>query len=158
MYRILTHSYVTREGNDQRFYANNYLELRHELNLKIDTRADLFQTLYFAEDDVELRFHDNEVVIYNKVFNTTPIAVHSNGYAKLFIRTFANYISKTWNPVDGCLECREDTKDLSQLEVIYRSTSVSLNFELYIFITDRTISQRRDRTFYNEKVFTRRIF
>ncbi len=117
LYRILTHSYVTREGNDQRFYANNYLELRHELNLKIDTRADLFHTLYFAEDDVELRFHGNEVTIYNKVYNTTPIAVHSNGYAKLFIRTFANYISKTWNLVDGCLECKEDTKDLSQLEV-----------------------------------------
>jgi hypothetical protein len=94
---------------------------------KIDTRADLFHTLYYAEDDVELRFHGNEVTIYNKVYNTTPIAVHSNGCAKLFIKTFANYISKTWNLVDGCLECKEDTKDLSQLEVNYLSTYLSLS-------------------------------
>ncbi len=58
LYRLVTLRPITNHGDDQRHYQEIYIDdiLRQKLNIKLDHRSEIFQNLYQALNDVELRF------------------------------------------------------------------------------------------------------
>jgi hypothetical protein len=120
LYRMVTHASFASNGNDQKYYSKIYVNpnLRQEFGIQLDHRAEIFQSLFLAMNDIEIRYNGDETYVYNKLFDTTPLAVHTNGPIKPLIDTLANYIPKVWNPVQGCVTCLEDTLDLSSMKVI----------------------------------------
>lgn len=119
MYQLVTHTAFPPEGNDQLYYTKLYVnqELRQNLGIKLDHLSEIFQSLFLAMDDIEIRYNGRDSYVYNKVYDTVPMVVHTNGPVKPFIGTLANYIPKTWNPIDGCVHCLDDTKYLKSIEV-----------------------------------------
>ena len=119
LYRMVTHAPFASNGNDQKYYSKIYVnpKLRQEFGIQLDHRAEIFQSLFLAMNDIEIRYNGAETYVYNKLFDTTPLAVHTNGPIKPLIDTLANYIPKVWNPVHGCVTCLEDTLDLSPMKV-----------------------------------------
>ena len=119
MYRLATHATFSPRGNDQVYYTKHYVsrKLRRELGIKLDHRAEIFQSLFLAMDDIEIRYNGRDSYVYNKIYDTVPMAVHANGPVKPFIGTLANYVPHTWNPLDGCILCLENTNDLHNIKV-----------------------------------------
>ncbi|XP_063229636.1 procollagen-lysine,2-oxoglutarate 5-dioxygenase isoform X3 [Bacillus rossius redtenbacheri] len=111
LYEIVTSSALEDTDDDQLFYTNIYLndELRNKYKIKLDHKAEIFQSLNGAVDDVELRFKGREAYLQNTVYNTVPLVVHGNGVSKTAFNTLANYLAKSWNAEDGCLSCWDDS-------------------------------------------------
>ncbi|CAD6240490.1 GSCOCG00008814001-RA-CDS [Cotesia congregata] len=42
--------------------------------------------------------------------------IHGNGPAKLVLNSLGNYLAKAWNPEEGCLNCWDNTIELSEEE------------------------------------------
>jgi hypothetical protein len=57
-YRLVTLRKITNDGNDQLHYQHIYIDniLRQKLNIKLDHRSEMFQSLFQALNDVELDF------------------------------------------------------------------------------------------------------
>ncbi len=104
--------------DDQLFYTKIYLDndLRQNLGMKLDHKAEIFQNLNGETDNVELRFAGNDPYFYNIVFDTLPMVFHGNGPSKLFLNTLGNYIPGSWNTKDGCVECWKDTQSIKSIE------------------------------------------
>ena len=119
LYRLATHAAYPADGNDQVYYAQIYVDerLRRELDMKLDHRAELFQNLFMAQADIELRFSGRQTYAFNKVHGTRPLVLHANGPAKLMVHALANYIPQVWNVVDGCTTCLSDIRDLAGTQV-----------------------------------------
>lgn len=116
LYELITSKEIKNKDDDQLFYTHLFLDktLRDKYRMKLDTKAVIFQNLFDAIDDLELKY--DEGYVENNVHNTTPLVLHSNGPSKLALNSIANYLAKSWTTVDGCLSCKEDNIDLNKFE------------------------------------------
>lgn len=64
-----------------------------------------------------LNYIGKESHLQNTVYNTVPLVIHANGPTKLFLNTLGNYIPKSWNSEEGCLNCWEDMNSLEKKKV-----------------------------------------
>ncbi|XP_046639801.1 procollagen-lysine,2-oxoglutarate 5-dioxygenase 1-like isoform X1 [Daphnia pulicaria] len=116
LHQILNSGEIANDDDDQLFYTKVFLDekKRQELNIKLDHRSEIFQNLNGAVSDVELRFIGTESHLQNTVYNTVPLVIHANGPTKLFLNTLGNYLPKSWNSEEGCLNCWEDMNSLEK--------------------------------------------
>lgn len=68
---------VSNDYDDQLYYTHRYFDsLTGEKNIKLDHQQEIFQTLNESINDVKV---DDEGILVNTLFNTTPSVVHANG-------------------------------------------------------------------------------
>lgn len=101
-------------ADDQLYLTKVFLNdaRRSKLGLKLDTQSKLFQNLHGAKNDVKLKvdLENNQGVLQNVNFMTTPAILHGNGLSKVDLNAYANYLAKTFNGV--CLLCQENRLEL----------------------------------------------
>ncbi|XP_023288788.1 procollagen-lysine,2-oxoglutarate 5-dioxygenase 3 [Orussus abietinus] len=107
---------INDDDDDQLYFTKVYLNpiLREKHKIKLDHRSDIFQNLYGAVADIELRFKGNEGYIQNTAYNTVPLVIHGNGPSKVVLNSLGNYLARAWSPEDGCLNCWDDTIELQK--------------------------------------------
>lgn len=106
--------------DDQLFYSKIYVDVqtRSSLNIKLDHRAEIFQNLFGAIDDVHLLNVGNKYELSNIKFNTKPCVLHGNGLSKYVdFRTLGNYLAERWVTDKGCKECEENVIKLEGLSM-----------------------------------------
>ncbi|XP_018363864.1 PREDICTED: procollagen-lysine,2-oxoglutarate 5-dioxygenase 1 isoform X1 [Trachymyrmex cornetzi] len=118
VYKILETAIIKDEDDDQLFYTTVYLqdELRLRYKIKLDHKSEIFQNLYGAVADVELRFKGEEAYLQNIVYNTVPLVLHGNGPSKLVLNSLGNYLARAWTPDEGCLACWDQTIELDKMK------------------------------------------
>ena len=89
-------------------------ELRERHKIKLDHKSEIFQNLYGAVADVELKFEGGKASLLNTVYNTEPLILHGNGYSKLSLNSLGNYLARAWSPEEGCVMCWEGTIELDR--------------------------------------------
>ncbi|CAK9826971.1 Procollagen-lysine,2-oxoglutarate 5-dioxygenase [Anthophora retusa] len=118
VYGVLTYAPIKNQDDDQLFYTLAYLDekLRERHAIKLDHKSEIFQNLYGAVADVELKFEGEKASLLNSVYNTEPMILHGNGYSKLSLNSLGNYLANAWNPEEGCITCWEGTVELDKTE------------------------------------------
>ncbi|XP_020286175.1 procollagen-lysine,2-oxoglutarate 5-dioxygenase 3 isoform X2 [Pseudomyrmex gracilis] len=118
LYAILNNASIKDEEDDQLFYTMAYLneELRTRHKIKLDHKSEIFQNLFGAVADVELRFKGEEAYLQNIVYNTVPLVLHGNGISKLVLNSLGNYLARAWIPDEGCLACWDRTIELDKIK------------------------------------------
>ncbi|EFN70276.1 Procollagen-lysine,2-oxoglutarate 5-dioxygenase 3 [Camponotus floridanus] len=116
VYEILDKADIKDEDDDQLFYTTVYLqdELRTRHKIKLDHKSEIFQNLFGAVADVELRFKGEEAYVQNIVYNTVPLILHGNGFSKLVLNSLGNYLARAWTANEGCLACWDRTIELDK--------------------------------------------
>ncbi|XP_012233365.2 procollagen-lysine,2-oxoglutarate 5-dioxygenase isoform X2 [Linepithema humile] len=116
VYDILDNTPVKDEDDDQLFYTTAYLreELRTRHKIKLDHKSEIFQNLFGAVADVELRFKGEEAYLQNIVYSTMPLILHGNGPSKLVFNSLGNYLARAWTPDEGCSACWDRTVELDK--------------------------------------------
>ena len=82
------------------------------MDIKLDSKAEMFQILNVVDKEVEVKFEGSESKINNIVYDTWPMLLLGKGHGKLFINHLGNYAPKVWNLEVGCILCWEDTIDI----------------------------------------------
>ncbi|CAK9803292.1 Procollagen-lysine,2-oxoglutarate 5-dioxygenase 1 [Anthophora quadrimaculata] len=120
VYGVLTYAPIKNQDDDQLFYTLAYLDekLRERHAIKLDHKSEIFQNLYGAVADVELKFEGEKASLLNSVYNTEPMILHGNGYSKLSLNSLGNYLANAWNPEEGCITCWEGTVELDKTEPV----------------------------------------
>lgn len=110
LYDLVAYKEIDNKGDDQLYYTKIFLDekLRESMKIELDHKAELFQNLNGALNDVELRFEDSKPFLRNVAFETNPLVIHGNGPTKLAFNGLANYIPSAWNKDDQCTSCWED--------------------------------------------------
>lgn len=108
--------------SDQLFFTKLYIEPenRKSLNMTLDSRCRVFQSLHGALDDVVLKFEDGRVRARNVLYDTLPVIVHGNGPTKLQLNYLGNYIPNSWTFETGCTVCDKDLLPLSSMKELPR--------------------------------------
>ncbi|KAK7094083.1 procollagen-lysine,2-oxoglutarate 5-dioxygenase 1-like [Littorina saxatilis] len=111
VHQILQYSPLENGSDDQRYYTSIFLNrpLRGKLNIKLDTKSEIFQTLHGALGDIMIKFRGDHSYLYNVLTGTSPIVIHGNGPIKVEFNRLANYLADGWTTSAGCLSCKEDT-------------------------------------------------
>ncbi|CAG5117998.1 unnamed protein product, partial [Candidula unifasciata] len=132
VYDLVNYQPVKDGDDDQLYYTRLFLNraLRHEWNIKLDTRAEIFQNLNFALGEIVLKYKGSHSYLYNIKTGTSPIVVHGNGPIKPEFYRLANYLADGWTVSNGCLSCKEDLLDLSSVkEADYPTVLIALFVE-----------------------------
>nr|XP_018912305.1 PREDICTED: procollagen-lysine,2-oxoglutarate 5-dioxygenase 3 isoform X1 [Bemisia tabaci] len=119
LYTLLSTVSIKDSDDDQLMFTKLFLDeaIRSKHKIKLDYKAEIFQALSFAEDDVEVRWNDETgAFLYNKRHSTAPLIVQGNGKSKHLLNTLGNYLPNKWTPQAGCLTCAENKIDLSSLK------------------------------------------
>ncbi|XP_062988217.1 procollagen-lysine,2-oxoglutarate 5-dioxygenase 2 isoform X2 [Elgaria multicarinata webbii] len=100
--------------DDQLFYTKIYIDplKRERINITLDHKCNIFQTLNGAVDEVLLKFEEGRGRARNSVYDTLPVTLHGNGPTKLNLNYFGNYIPNGWTRETGCGACDVDLLDL----------------------------------------------
>ncbi|XP_076299960.1 procollagen lysyl hydroxylase isoform X1 [Lasioglossum baleicum] len=116
IYAILHYAPIENTEDDQLFFTRAFLDekLREEHKIKLDHKSEIFQNLYAAVADVELKFEGGKASLVNTVYNTSPLVLHGNGPSKLFLNPLGNYLAQAWNSETGCAMCWENTIELDK--------------------------------------------
>ncbi|XP_076756253.1 procollagen lysyl hydroxylase isoform X2 [Xylocopa sonorina] len=116
IYAVLTYAPIKDKDDDQLFCTIAYLneQLRERHKMKLDHKSEIFQNLYGAVADVELKFEGGKASLLNTVYNTEPLVLHGNGYSKLSLNSLGNYLANAWSPEEGCIMCWEGTIELEE--------------------------------------------
>ncbi|XP_048397961.1 procollagen-lysine,2-oxoglutarate 5-dioxygenase 2 isoform X2 [Stegostoma tigrinum] len=116
--RIVEKWQLQDNDDDQLFYTKIYVDplKRLSLNITLDHRSKIFQSLNGAVDEVELRFEPARVRIRNIIFDTLPVLIHGNRQTKHLLNYLGNYVPDAWTSETGCTVCIEDLLDLSTLD------------------------------------------
>ncbi|XP_031829351.1 procollagen lysyl hydroxylase isoform X1 [Nomia melanderi] len=116
IYAITTYHPIKSRDDDQLFYTKAYLneKLREEHEIKLDHKSEIFQNLYGAVADVELKFEGGKASLINTVYKTKPLVLHGNGRSKLSLNSLGNYLAQAWNSEGGCVMCWEGTTELDK--------------------------------------------
>jgi len=103
--------------DDQLFYTKIFLNSGQltEYTIKLDHTAELFQNLNGEQENVELKFAENEPYLENMVYETRPLVIHGNGPSKLLLNSLGNYLAQAFDLENGCLECWENKLELKNL-------------------------------------------
>ncbi|XP_008556514.1 procollagen-lysine,2-oxoglutarate 5-dioxygenase [Microplitis demolitor] len=118
VYAIITNKKIEDTDDDQLYYTNVYLNesLRRKHKIKLDHKCEIFQNLFGSIENIELRFKEDEAYLQNTLYDTVPLVIHGNGPSKLVLNSLGNYLAKAWNPSEGCLNCWDNTIELSDEE------------------------------------------
>ncbi|XP_017754981.1 PREDICTED: procollagen-lysine,2-oxoglutarate 5-dioxygenase 1 isoform X1 [Eufriesea mexicana] len=115
IYAVLTYAPIENTADDQLFYTWAYLDEEKERhNIMLDHKSVIFQNLYGAVADVELKFEGGKASLLNTVYNTEPLILHGNGNSKLSLNSLGNYLAQAWSPEEGCIMCWEGTIELDK--------------------------------------------
>ncbi|GAU97710.1 hypothetical protein RvY_08960 [Ramazzottius varieornatus] len=120
IYEMLTVHDVADTDDDQLYYTKLFLDadMRNDLGINLDYENEIFQALYGSEDDVKVRFREDDAYILNVEHNTEPALIHGNGLSKETLNMLGNYLARSWTPVKGCMKCQEDVIDLTKLDTL----------------------------------------
>ncbi|XP_055864465.1 procollagen-lysine,2-oxoglutarate 5-dioxygenase 1-like [Biomphalaria glabrata] len=132
IYEIVSHQTIADDEDDQLYYTKIYINraLRHEWNMKLDTKAEIFQNLNWALGEIVIKYKNGHSYLYNIETETTPVVIHGNGPIKPEFYRLSNYLADGWTDTTGCLSCKEDLVDLGKLkEVDYPAVLVSIFIE-----------------------------
>jgi len=134
LHRILTDS-AKDEKSLQELFTKLYLKetTRNKFNLHIDSISNLFQNLHGATGELEVRFAGREGYLQNTAYSTVPLIVRANRDTSVMLNTLANYLARSWSPVEGCRECWENMNNMDELE-----TAKFPLVTLAVFITKET--------------------
>ncbi|XP_028587057.2 procollagen-lysine,2-oxoglutarate 5-dioxygenase 2 isoform X2 [Podarcis muralis] len=104
--------------DDQLFYTKVYIDQlkRERINITLDHKCNIFQTLNGAVDEVLLKFEDGRARARNSLYDTLPVTLHGNGPTKLNLNYFGNYIPNGWTRETGCGACDTDLLDFATLD------------------------------------------
>ncbi|KAJ7324812.1 hypothetical protein JRQ81_017832 [Phrynocephalus forsythii] len=110
--------------DDQLFYTKVYIDplKREHINITLDHKCNIFQTLNGAIDEVHLKFEEGRARVRNSVYDTFPVTLHGNGPTKINLNYFGNYIPNGWTHETGCGTCDNDLLHLASLSEIPRVT------------------------------------
>ncbi|KAM6414638.1 procollagen-lysine,2-oxoglutarate 5-dioxygenase 2 isoform 2-T2 [Rhynochetos jubatus] len=113
--RIVQQWNLQDNDDDQLFYTKIYVDplARGRINITLDHKCTIFQTLNGAVDEVLLKFEEGKVRARNSVYDTLPITIHGNGPTKIHLNYLGNYIPNSWTRETGCSICDLDLLDLS---------------------------------------------
>ncbi|XP_072254194.1 procollagen-lysine,2-oxoglutarate 5-dioxygenase 1-like [Pyxicephalus adspersus] len=103
------------EDSDQLYYTKIFLDpvKREKINITLDHRSRIFQSLHGSEGDVVMKFENGRVRARNIAYDTLPVLVHGNGPTKLLMNYMGNYIPRVWTFETGCVVCDEGLRSLS---------------------------------------------
>ncbi|ETE64099.1 Procollagen-lysine,2-oxoglutarate 5-dioxygenase 2 [Ophiophagus hannah] len=112
--------------DDQLFYTKIYIDplKRERINITLDHKCNIFQTLNGAADEVLLKFEDGRARARNSIHDTLPVTLHGNGPTKLNINYFGNYIPNGWTRETGCGVCDSDLIEIATLSEVYHEKDI----------------------------------
>lgn len=58
---------------------------------------------------------DNNCYLANTFYETQPLILHGNGRSKPVLNSLGNYLANSWNQQDGCILCKENEIDLTEV-------------------------------------------
>uniref|UniRef100_A0A9L9PXC2 Procollagen-lysine,2-oxoglutarate 5-dioxygenase 2 n=1 Tax=Homo sapiens TaxID=9606 RepID=A0A9L9PXC2_HUMAN len=117
--RIVQQWNLQDNDDDQLFYTKVYIDplKREAINITLDHKCKIFQTLNGAVDEVVLKFENGKARAKNTFYETLPVAINGNGPTKILLNYFGNYVPNSWTQDNGCTLCEFDTVDLSAVDV-----------------------------------------
>ncbi|KAM5142262.1 procollagen-lysine,2-oxoglutarate 5-dioxygenase 1 [Mantella aurantiaca] len=103
------------EDSDQLYYTKIFLDpvKREKINITLDHRCRIFQSLHGSAGDVVMKFENGRVRARNLVHDTLPVMIHGDGPTKLLMNYLGNYIPRVWTFETGCVVCDEGLRSLS---------------------------------------------
>lgn len=106
------------EDSDQLYYTKIFLDpvKREKINITLDHRCRIFQSLHGSEGDVVMKFENGRVRARNLAYDTLPVLVHGDGPTKLLMNYLGNYIPRVWTFETGCVVCDEGLRKLSEFK------------------------------------------
>uniref|UniRef100_A0A8C9RGF4 procollagen-lysine 5-dioxygenase n=1 Tax=Scleropages formosus TaxID=113540 RepID=A0A8C9RGF4_SCLFO len=112
------------DDDDHLFYTRLYLDplQRELLNVTLDDRCEIFQTLNGALGEVRLKFEPKKARVRNAAYDTLPVVIHGDRNARVNLNSLGNYIPNTLGHEHGCGTCNQDMWDLSQIREYPRVT------------------------------------
>ncbi|CAL1536445.1 unnamed protein product [Lymnaea stagnalis] len=118
VFELINYQPIDNTDDDQLYYTKIFLNraLRHEWNIKLDTKAEIFQNLNFALGEITLKYKGSHSYLYNVKTGASPVVVHGNGPIKPEFYRLANYLADGWTVSSGCLSCKEDLLDIRALK------------------------------------------
>uniref|UniRef100_G1NUP6 PLOD1-3-like GT domain-containing protein n=1 Tax=Myotis lucifugus TaxID=59463 RepID=G1NUP6_MYOLU len=128
--RIVQQWNLQDNDDDQLFYTKIYIDplKREALNITLDHKCKIFQTLNGAVDEVVLKFENGKARAKNVFYETLPVAINGNGPTKILLNYFGNYVPNAWTQDSGCTLCELDTIDLSAVNV-YPNVTIGVFIE-----------------------------
>ncbi|XP_030072049.1 procollagen-lysine,2-oxoglutarate 5-dioxygenase 2 isoform X2 [Microcaecilia unicolor] len=110
--------------DDQLFFTKIYIDRlqRERINVTLDHKCSIFQSLNGAVDEVSLVFEKGRARAKNSAYETLPVLIHGNGPTKIQLNYFGNYIPNAWTHETGCGICDLNLIDLSALDNYPRVT------------------------------------
>ncbi|EPY87143.1 procollagen-lysine,2-oxoglutarate 5-dioxygenase 2 precursor [Camelus ferus] len=116
--RIVQQWNLQDNDDDQLFYTKIYIDplKRAAINITLDHKCKIFQTLNGAVDEVVLKFENGKARAKNVFYETLPVVINGNGPTKILLNYFGNYVPNAWTQDSGCTLCEVDTVDLSTLD------------------------------------------
>ncbi|KAJ8912131.1 hypothetical protein NQ315_013220 [Exocentrus adspersus] len=123
--KLLERETVEDTDDDQLFFTKAYLneEFRNSIQLKLDHKSEIFQNINGAATELEIYTTESKeggpevYTIKNVVTHTEPLILHGNGPSKLTMNYLSNYVPKMWNSVEGCIKCKQNNVNLSDISV-----------------------------------------
>lgn len=131
-YKIITSSQIKDDEDDQLFYTKLFLnkEFRDQLNIKLDTKSEIFQNLNGAIEEIVFKKSAGGFYkAYNNLTNSAPIVIHGNGPSKLALNYLGNYICESYSVYDGCHACNENTIKLDRDEKTWPTVTLGIFIE-----------------------------
>ncbi|XP_040182027.1 procollagen-lysine,2-oxoglutarate 5-dioxygenase 1 [Rana temporaria] len=103
------------EDSDQLYYTKIFLDpvKREKINITLDHRCRIFQSLHGSVGDVVMKFENGRVRARNLAYDTLPVLVHGDGPTTLLMNYLGNYIPRVWTFETGCVVCDEGLRSLS---------------------------------------------
>uniref|UniRef100_A0AAA9TMY9 Procollagen-lysine,2-oxoglutarate 5-dioxygenase 2 n=1 Tax=Bos taurus TaxID=9913 RepID=A0AAA9TMY9_BOVIN len=128
--RIVQQWNLQDNDDDQLFYTKIYIDplKREAINITLDHKCKIFQTLNGAVDEVVLKFENGKARAKNVFYETLPVMINGNGPTKILLNYFGNYIPNAWTQDNGCTFCEVDTIDLSAVDV-YPNVTIGVFIE-----------------------------
>ncbi|CAG0914279.1 unnamed protein product [Notodromas monacha] len=119
LFKLVSREELKDSDDDQLFYTTAFLDekFREKHSFKLDHRSSIFQNLNMAMGDVELQFRGKDAFLQNIAYGTVPLVIHGNGATKLALNSLGNYLAKSWNAIDQCVECQENMNILENRDV-----------------------------------------
>ena len=108
--KLLEWQGIEDAGDDQLYYTKAFIDpsTREQFGLFLDNKAEFFQNLNGAIDEVSVKFantDNGENRLRNDKYNTMPLIIHGNGPSKLALNRLSNYIPDGWRPDFHCPSC-----------------------------------------------------
>ncbi|CAB0004736.1 unnamed protein product [Nesidiocoris tenuis] len=162
LYEILDSRPIKNDDDDQLYYTQIFLNktLREKYRMRLDTKGSIFQNMYGATQDLKLNMDNAKeegTTLENVLTGEQPLVLHGNGLSKLAINSFANYLARSWDPINGCTACPKEPLDVTPPPIVMLSIFIPWNTpfleEFFERIQNLTYPKNRMILFvYNNKI------